>query len=106
MGWNYKDEHEAIADMKKTIEKLEKDYLVEVSVEDEEEETKIDTDDIWYKLISVDLDNITPGHDPVAILEQRVNKFIDEAEDNFRPCGAPVYANGILLQSLVDIDEL
>ncbi len=82
-----------------------KDFGIEIpaSLEDED----IDTSEIYYKLIEVDLYQ----HNLIPFLEQQVNKFIANASDNFLPSGIPfVIRDGSpeakLVQLLVDIDGL
>ena len=92
MGWNYKDEELAMT--------------IEYTQGDEE----VNTDDIYYKLIEVNLDE----KNPVAKLEKKVNKYINKAGDEFMPHGAPfivpstnaLEASGKLVQMLVDTDEM
>ena len=92
MGWNYKDEQLAMT--------------IEITQEDKE----VNTDDIYYKLIEVDLSE----KNPTAKLEKKVNKYINKASDNFMPSGVPFVVPslsatqpaGKLVQTLVDIDEL
>ena len=82
-----------------------KDFGIEIPATLEDEE--IDTSEIYYKLIEVDL------YQPnlIAFLEQQVNKFIENASDNFLPSGQPfVIRDGSseakLVQLLVDLDGL
>jgi len=92
MGWNYKDEEIAMT----------------ITVDHEEEE--MNTDDIYYKLIEVSLDE----KNPITRLEKKVNKYINKASDNFMPKGVPFIVPSTsatrpaakLVQVLVDIDEL
>jgi len=78
---------------------------IRITVE-EEEDTEIDTSDIYYKLIQVDLHQ----PDPIAFLEQQVNKFIENASDDFLPSGQPFVVDNVakqsLVQMLVDVDNM
>jgi len=84
MGWNYKDEELAMT--------------IEIS----QEEKEVNTDDIYYKLIEVDIRQV----DPIKKLEKKVNKYINKAGDEFMPHGAPFVVQDKLVQMLVDIDEM
>ena len=82
-----------------------KDFGIEIPATLEDED--IDTSEIYYKLIEVDL------YQPnlIAFLEQQVNKFIANASDNFLPSGQPfVIRDGSpeakLVQLLLDLDSL
>jgi hypothetical protein len=72
-----------------------------------DEDIEIDTSEIYYKLVEVDLyqPNLIP------FLEHQVNKFIENASDTFLPSGQPfVIRDGSpeakLVQLLVDLDSL
>ena len=108
MGWDYKNEEEAIADHKakaleiendvfKTIEKV---YL-ENEKEDEDDE-ELDTTDVWYKIISVD----SGSFDAFEKLEELVNEYISSTTDTFLPLGPPQEIGGHIIQTLVDMDNL
>lgn len=92
MGWNYKDEELAMT--------------IEITQGEEE----MDTNDIYYKLIEVSLDE----KNPITRLEKKVNKYINKASDNFMPSGVPFIVPSTsatkpaakIVQVLVDIDEL
>lgn len=84
-----------------------KAFGIEIPAMLEEEDIEIDTSEIYYKLIEVDL------YQPnlIAFLEQQVNKFIGNASDRFLPCGRPfVVRDGSpeakLVQMLADMDSL
>ncbi len=72
----------------------------------DEEDIEIDTSEIYYKLIQVDLHQT----DVVSNLEKAVNEFIENTSDNFIPTGQPFVvdnvANKMLVQMLMDVENL
>jgi hypothetical protein len=58
-----------------------------------------------YKLISVDTNGAyTNSIDPIKLLEERVNKFLNSTTDRFIPSGTPVYLDGDIVQTLINLD--
>jgi len=105
MGWDYKNEEEAIKDMKKSIEIMGTQVtseIEEVFQDNLDEDEEIDTNDIWYKIIKVDSDSF----DALDKLEAEVNKFISNTTDTFSPFGPPQKLDDYYIQLLVDNDNL
>lgn len=112
MGWDYKNE-EMVADKAKSLgmpsevfKAIEKEFLENIVEVDDEE---IDTTDIWYKIISVDTNELAADgqmSQPLERLEGLVNNFISNTSDTFLPLGPPQYMDGSIVQTLVDMENL
>jgi len=100
MGWSYKSEKEAVADMERQMKIIEDAALDELEAFSNKEDDEIDTTDIYYKLIYVDVDEF----EVLEKLEQKVNRFIELATDDFTPDGPPVQLGGYYVQKLIDAE--
>ena len=106
MGWNYKNEEEAIEHLRKLNEKSEEEVLREIAAtfssgEVEKEEVDYET---YVKYIVV-YRSTEMEHD-YETLGNKVNQFIENQSDSFILEGPVQHHDAYLVQTLINEDEM
>jgi hypothetical protein len=106
MGWNYKNEEEAIEHLRKLNEKSEEEVLREIAAtfssgEVEKEEVDYET---YVKYIVV-YRSTGMEHD-YETLGNKVNQFIENQSDSFILEGPVQHHDAYLVQTLINEDEM